>query len=160
MNLVLLQGKSCTNSNFRNRCTFSARLLLDERKSTAPTHEWRRLVNPMRLQTSPRLHTILLLYSNVCTLVRGKFCLLKTLIFVHFWEEPLPLPKLTVYSPYLQLSNIYHCDSKSPYSKEKNVTWIIGFVAGKAPVPAKRLVIWCAVSKLYRLWIETLIGLN
>ena len=50
------------------------------------------------------------------------FLFIATLIFVHFWEEPLPLPRLTVYVPNHQLYTMYEYGNKYPKYKEEIVT--------------------------------------
>ena len=50
------------------------------------------------------------------------FVFVATLIFVHFWEEPLPPSRLTVYIPNHQVYNIYECGSKYPNYKGEKAT--------------------------------------
>ena len=61
------------------------------------------------------------------------FMFIASLIFVHFWEEPLPLLRLTVYVPNHQLCNIYKYGSKYPKYKEERMTRKMKIVQCRQP---------------------------
>ena len=51
------------------------------------------------------------------------FLIITILIFVHFWEEPLLLPRLTIYVPNHRLYTMYLYGNKYPKYKEERV-WL------------------------------------
>ena len=74
---------------------------------------------------------VLLLCGEVHTPVLDKFCLLPTLILVHFWAKPLPPLWLSVYLPYHQYYNTWPWGSITPCRKEEKSTWRLDFVHSK-----------------------------